>query len=132
MPFIRKNASNIRKREKGKIKSYIIGVKPRRTKKMAEFRTNTAELKTKATELQTLNQRFKTMKQGLETTEAALNGMWEGEARTAFHTAFSKDMIQLNNFMTLIEKYIQSLNQIAEKYQTAEVQNTNIATTRKY
>ena len=99
---------------------------------MAEFRTNTGELKTKAAELQTLNQKFKTMKQGLETTEAALNGMWEGEARTAFHTAFSKDMIQMNNFSTLIEKYVASLNQIAQKYDTAEQQNTNIATTRKY
>ena len=99
---------------------------------MAEFRTNTGELKSKAAELANLNQKFKTMRQGLETIEAALNGMWEGEARTAFHTAFSKDMIQMNNFATLIEKFVQSLNQIAQKYDTAEMANTNIATTRKY
>ena len=74
---------------------------------MAEFRTNTAELKTKATELQTLNQRFKTMKQGLETTEAALNGMWEGEARTAFHTGVAKDMSELNGVELLGDRNIQ-------------------------
>ena len=99
---------------------------------MAEIKVTPQELRTKADSLQSHNTNFRSEVDKMMGYVSQLNGMWEGEARTAFHTAFSKDMIQLNNFATLIEKYIASLNQIAVKYENAEMQNTNIANTRKY
>lgn len=89
-------------------------------------------LTNKANELKSLNSRFKNQYENLKATESRLNGMWEGEAKTQFHNAFSKDIVQMQNFHDLIDRYVQSLNQIAAKYQAAESKNVSIASQRKY
>lgn len=89
-------------------------------------------LTNKANELKNLNSRFKSQYENLKSTEGRLNGMWEGEAKTAFHNAFSKDIVQMQNFHDLVDRYIASLNQIAAKYQAAESKNLGTASTRKY
>ena len=58
--------------------------------------------------------------------------MWEGEAKTAFHKAFTQDVTQMHNFYNAIEQYVQKLDQIATAYEQAEKKNTATATTRKY
>ena len=99
---------------------------------MALIQVTAAELKSKANELRSLNGQFKSQVGNLESQEASLASMWEGEAKTAFHTAFNNDKVQMDNFYDLIEKYCQALETIAEKYQQAEAQNTETASTRKY
>jgi WXG100 family type VII secretion target len=86
----------------------------------------------KANELKNLNSRFKSQYESLKTTESALNGMWEGEAKTAFHTAFTSDITQMSNFYNAIERYVQTLQQIAAEYEKAEGKNVSTASTRKY
>lgn len=99
---------------------------------MAEIRVTSAELRRKAEELKNLNSQFKTKVGDLTTCEESLASMWEGDAKTAFHAAFNKDKIQWNNFHTLIEQYIVTLNRIAEEYDRKEAMNANIASARKY
>lgn len=92
----------------------------------------TSNLSDRAAELQQLNQAFRVMVDNLAATEAALNSMWEGEAREAFRKVFEEDKVQLVNFANLIEKYALVLLTIADNYRKAEETNTNIALTRTH
>ncbi|WP_455713943.1 WXG100 family type VII secretion target [Anaerosporobacter sp.] len=99
---------------------------------MSAFQVTAKELRSKAADLKQLNAKFKTEVSGLETTEGALKSMWEGQANTAFHTAFTNDKGQMDKFYTAIEKYCEALNTIAGQYEAAESTNTETAKTRKY
>lgn len=99
---------------------------------MSLIRVSATTLKTEATELANLNSQLKSYVSELEATEQSLVSMWDGEAKDAFHTAFSKDKVQMTNFSTLIEKYVATLQTIAAKYEQAEATNLSTATTRTY
>ena len=99
---------------------------------MALIQVTAAELTAKANELRSFNGQFKSQVGNLESQEAALASMWEGEAKTAFHTAFHNDKTQMDAFYDLIEKYCQALETIAQKYAQVEAQNTEIASNRSY
>ena len=99
---------------------------------MALMRVTASQLKAKAEELTGLNQNLKTNVGELEACEQNLVGMWDGQAKDAFHRAFQNDKIQMTNFSTLIEKYVNVLLNIASKYEQAENLNTETASTRKY
>ena len=99
---------------------------------MALISVTAAQLKAKADELTNLNGNFKSNVQDLEATEQNLAGMWEGQARDAFDRQFNNDKIQMTNFSTLIEKYVNTLISIAAKYEQAESVNTDTAATRNY
>lgn len=99
---------------------------------MAMFSVSTTQLKAKAEELAGLNNNLKTNVSELESCEQNLSGMWEGQAKDAFHQAFHNDKVQMTNFTTLIEKYVYTLLNSIAKYEQAEKQNIETATTRKY
>lgn len=99
---------------------------------MAMIRVTAAQLRADAEELRNLNQQFKAAVSDLENTEGALNSMWEGDARDAFHQAFTNDKTQMDNFFNAIEVYAYSLEAAAAKYEQAEAQNVEIAATRAY
>lgn len=99
---------------------------------MALIRVSTSELKAKAEELKNLNFQFKSSVSELESVENNLSGMWEGEARDAFHNAFNNDKVQMNNFYNAIEVYVQRLEEAAAKYAQAEAANAELAGTRSY
>lgn len=99
---------------------------------MASFTVTAKELQAKAEELRNLNQQFKSEVSNLESVEGALSGMWEGEARDAFHNAFNSDKTQMDNFYNAIELYAARLQEAASKYMQAEAANVEIANTRNY
>lgn len=99
---------------------------------MSDFTVSINDLKVKVETLRQLNARFKSQVNELESTEANLNGMWEGEAKNAFHTAFTSDRTQMNNFYNAVEVYAQRLEAIAARYAQAEMTNVDIATERTY
>lgn len=99
---------------------------------MGVIRVSATELRGKAEELTALNNNLKTNVSDLEASEQNLASMWDGEAKDAFHQAFSNDKIQMTNFSTLIEKYVATLLTIASKYEQAENTNVGTATTRNY
>jgi WXG100 family type VII secretion target len=99
---------------------------------MASIRVTSGQLRAKATELSNMNAQLKQNVSTLNDTETSLTGMWEGEAKTAFHSAFQKDKVQMDNFYNAIAQYITVLQNVAAKYEQAESQNTEIANTRSY
>ena len=99
---------------------------------MTDFSVSVQDLKAKVEALRTLNSEFKARTNDLTTTEASLNGMWEGEAREAFHSAFQNDITQMGNFYNAIEVYAMRLNDMASRYEAAEAANLEIATERAY
>lgn len=99
---------------------------------MALIQVTATQLLKQAEELKNYNAQFKAEVNNLESTENQLNSMWEGEANTAFHNAFHKDVVQMSNFYNAIEAYVNALSNIAAKYQQAEARNTDTASTRSY
>ena len=93
---------------------------------------NATTLKSKATELRNTNSSLKTQLDNLKTEEEALNGMWEGEARQTFHTAFNSDLEKMTNFYKAIENYAIALEETASKYEATEAKAQSIASTRTY
>ncbi len=99
---------------------------------MAEFSVTLNELKNKADTLEQYNGQFMQQVAKLEETESALNGMWEGDARKAFHTAFISDMTQMRSFNSAITAYVGALRTIFTQYSNAEAKNVEVANTRSY
>lgn len=99
---------------------------------MATMMISSSLLNARAQELDDLNNQFKTQVSALEEKEQALKAMYEGDAATAFHNAFSRDKIQMDNFFNCIARYAQVLREIAAKLEQTESQNQSIATTRSY
>ena len=96
------------------------------------IRVTATELIARANDLKNLNAQFRSTVNDLEGTEESLRTMWEGEANNAFHSAFTRDKVQMTNFYNAIEVYVQRLLEIAAKYQQAEATNTQIASNRSY
>lgn len=99
---------------------------------MAEIRVTSSELRNKAAELRQLNDQFKTAVGDMTTTENHLMGMWDGEAKEAFDSAYNNDVTQMDEFYKTIEKYCQALENNAEKYDSAEQKNLTTASSRSY
>lgn len=99
---------------------------------MAELKVTASQLTAKAGELKQLNATFKNKVNSLEETEATLAGMWEGEAKEAFHKAFTSDKTQMNNFYNAIEQYVAVMEELATRYANAEAQNVQTANARNY
>lgn len=99
---------------------------------MSKVNVTFKNLESGADNLEQLNIQFKNSVTQLENIEAALNGMWDGQANDTFHDAFNRDRIQMNNFSDLIVRYVETLRQIASRYRQAEATNTDIASKRNY
>lgn len=99
---------------------------------MSFYQINSNELRNRNEQLASLLQKFRAEKENLITNANALKGMWEGEANDSFNNAFLKDMGQVEAFIDLIENYIRVMENIADRYESAEAKNINIANTRIY
>lgn len=98
---------------------------------MAEIKVTPQQLKDKATDLETYNRKFRAEVEKMVGYEEQLAGMWEGEAQKAFRSAFNTDKGKMEQFAQNIDRYVQALREDAQRYETAENNATNIATTRK-
>lgn len=99
---------------------------------MAQIRVTMSQLKAQAEHLEALNEQFKSQVNSLEATEQQLGSMWEGEAKNAFHNAFSSDKVQMDNFYNAVKAYVQTLLANAAKYSEAEGISYNLASERTY
>lgn len=97
---------------------------------MSYFMVSASQIRAKAAELRENNEQLKAQITQLNEREGALGTMWEGEAKNAFHTAFQRDKVQMDNFYNAIAQYVAALESIAQKYEEAERRNTEIANTR--
>lgn len=99
---------------------------------MSFIQVTASELRNRATELKSLNSRFQTEIENLVSCQNNLNTMWEGEAKEAFNSAFSRDKGILENFKSAIDQYVQALLVIASRYEEAEKKNLSVASTRGF
>lgn len=99
---------------------------------MAMIQVTSARLRSAAGELQNLNGQFQGKARDLQGKEQALCQMWDGQAKDAFHSAFSRDSQQMDAFFRLINQYIQALLEIAKRYEQAEARNAQTASSRTY
>lgn len=99
---------------------------------MSFIQVTASELRNRATELKSLNSRFQTEIENLVSCQNNLNTMWEGEAKEAFNSAFSRDKGNLENFKSAIDQYVQALLVIASRYEEAEKKNLSVASTRGF
>lgn len=97
---------------------------------MAQFEVTTRELRKVASDLEANNQEFRNRISELQEAQQELAGKWEGEANVAFTNAFNNDKAQWDKFSSLIDRYLQTLQQIANEYEKKENMNVEIATKR--
>ncbi len=97
---------------------------------MSVIQVTSQQLRDKAAELRNQNNTVKSQIENLRSQEAALSGMWEGEAREAFRNAFQQDIAKMNEFVTTIEQYATALTNIAQEYDNAEAKNVGTASSR--
>jgi len=96
---------------------------------MGEIKVTASQLRSKADELTQINATFRSRVESLVEAEMMLMGMWDGEAKTAFHNAFERDKENMSRFYNAIAQFICTLQQIAAKYDNADAQSAQIATT---
>lgn len=99
---------------------------------MAMILVTSQKIREAAENLGQLNRQFKGKTEELTTREQALCQMWEGQAKNAFHGAFERDSRQMEAFHGLVNKYVQVLLEIAQRYEQAEARNAEIAGGRNY
>ena len=90
---------------------------------------SSTQLRNRANEIEQLNEQFKVQVNNLVEKENALRSMYEGDAATAFRTAFERNKIQMDNFFNCIARYAQVMEEIAARIEMAEQQNQATAST---
>lgn len=97
---------------------------------MAKFEVTTSELKRAVSDLTSDNAEFKNRVSELQELQMELSSEWQGDANTAFTTAFNNDKSQWDTFASLVDQYIQALQAIAENYEKVEAINKETAQIR--
>ena len=99
---------------------------------MAQIKATASEIRKKAEELRNLNTQFDSKVEELAGDEQNVASKWEGEARDAFHNAFTTDKAKWDQFHTAVEQYAVALDNIAAEDEAKEAANVGIASTRTY
>ncbi|MBR4574120.1 MAG: WXG100 family type VII secretion target [Lachnospiraceae bacterium] len=90
---------------------------------MSFYQIDSRSLRTKREELAGLAARFRQEKETLISKESALLAMWEGQAKSAFHSVFVKNSGMLDAFSEVVDQYIGVMGAIADRYDAAEQKN---------
>ena len=89
---------------------------------MAKFEVTTSELKRAVSDLTSDNAEFKNRVSELQELQMELSSEWQGDANTAFTTAFNNDKSQWDTFASLVDQYIQALQAILNgNYETLQM-----------
>ncbi len=98
---------------------------------MAQIKVTFQQLKDKASDLERLNRSFRDEVENMNNLEHTVSACWEGEARDAFHQAYSDDRTKFEAFAICIDKYVLALREAAQEYEAAERRNVSTGKTRK-
>lgn len=99
---------------------------------MSMINVTASELQTAISTLQEENSQFRSRLAELLNKQQELASQWQGDANTAFNNAFNSDKGQWDSFASLVDQYIQALQEIKEIYERAEAANTGTAQSRTY
>ena len=90
---------------------------------MSFYQIDSRQLRGKKDELIGLLRRFSQEKETLCAKETALRAMWEGAANEKFHDLFVKNAGQMDAFGEVVNQYTVVIDNIADRYDTAEQRN---------
>lgn len=99
---------------------------------MGTFNVTASELQSAISALQEDNNQFRSRLTELLNKQQELSSQWQGDANTAFNNAFNSDKSQWDSFASLVDQYVQTLQEILKIYETAENTNTGTAQSRTY
>ena len=94
---------------------------------MSDFVVSINDLKAKVDTLRQLNGQFKNQVGELEATESNLNGMWEGEASTAYIAKFRGLEDDIQRMTRMIQEHSEDLQEMARIYSEADMANAEDA-----
>lgn len=94
---------------------------------MSDFVVSVSDLKAKVDTLRQLNAQFKSQVGELEATEMNLQGMWEGEAATAYITKFRGLEDDIQKMIRMIQEHSSDLQEMAQIYSEADMANAEEA-----
>ena len=98
---------------------------------MPKFQVTSSEMTRTSKDLATNNSEFKTRVGELVKLQGELAAMWKGDANTAFNKAFTEDKSKWDAFATLVDQYIEALQNIIQRYERVEEENRQIAASRR-
>ena len=90
---------------------------------MSFYQIDSRQLRAKKDELMSLVQRFRQEKEQLCANEITLRSMWEGSANENFHNLFIKSAGQMDAFGEVVDRYMDAIEYIANRYDMAEQKN---------
>lgn len=99
---------------------------------MAKINVTVSELINAVKLLNERNGNFRSKVTEMAGLESELGAMWQGEANNAFRIAFNNDRQEWEYFAKLVDQYIQTLQNIADRYSRTEQDNTTQAKNRTY
>ena len=92
----------------------------------SSFEVTKASLTSKKEALNNDNEKFKQQIAQLESYANSLKSMWEGEAASKFQSNFKNDRAKMDKLYAAVKKYVQHVETVLKKYETAEKKNLNI------
>ena len=99
---------------------------------MAQFGVDLQKLTQCLTDLKSDHKQFDSEVTSLRSSEKTLSGKWEGEAKNAFESAFTKDAAYMDNFSKLLTTYENALREVIDAYRDAESTNITTGNNRTY
>lgn len=90
---------------------------------MSFYQIDSSALRARKDELSGLLVRFIKEKENLCAKELSLRSMWEGVANESFHSEFMRNAGQMDAFRDVVERYINVIGYIADRYDLAEQKN---------
>ena len=97
---------------------------------MAEIKVSTSQLRNVASQLSSLKSRLQSEASTMRSNQSSLTAQWDGPSNDVFDRTFKKNVTEFESFNTLIQDYINALNNYASEYESMERSNESIATTR--
>ena len=96
---------------------------------MAEIQVRPQDLVSVADEVKALVGNYNTEIGSLYDAGRALDSMWDGDANDSFNNRMGQDQSYFTGMATVLEQYIQNLNDTASAYVAAESKALNILST---
>lgn len=85
-----------------------------------------SELRTAASNISKANESFRDAAANLQAAAEELMSIWEGDSRDKFESGMEQRKTWYAQMSEIVDEYVQSMNEIAEKYEQMDAQGRSI------